>query len=486
MGLLRMESGFMQTEYALLIHDNALAILNSHDLNDVLEQTVLRACRLFAAKHGFLYTVETSEELELKIGIGAFDTFIGHKLKAGQGIPGRVWQTGQPLLGEGYVDETMRTMLNGVLTVIAVPLKANQHIIGVLGLAFATKVEDEQNLFWLSRFAELVSIAIDNARLYSATFEMTEDITRWVQEKKAFEKMLQDKNTEIQGALEKVKQTQSQLIQQEKMAGIGYLAAGVAHEINNPLGFSQSNFATLQKYFRSMSELMLVYQRLCSKVQAEIPTLQEEAMQIAALAKQKKIAYILKDIGPLFDETNDGLNRVGNIVKALRMFSRVDQENDFAEYDLNEGVRNSLIFARNELKYIAEVRENLSELPAVRARGGQINQVLLNIILNAAHAVKDKGTEGKGVITISTYADSHFVYCAVMDNGTGIPEEARKNIFDPFFTTKPVGQGTGLGLSISYDIIVNKHQGEISFITELGKGTTFIIKLPFDTSKGAS
>lgn len=287
--------------------------------------------------------------------------------------------------------------------------------------------------------------------------------------------------TEIREALSKLQQTQLQLVQQDKLAGIGQMAAGVAHEINNPLGFVSSNFEILQKYVGRLSEYVSASRELYKKVSEEnIPALQPGIEQIFTLEKRYKLDYILQDLAPIFQETNEGLTRVGNIVKALRLFSRVDQRDEFAEYDLNEGIKNSLTVARNEIKYSAAVQENLTEIPVIKAIGGQINQVLLNIILNAVHAIRAKGLDTLGLITINTYADERYVYCSIQDSGTGIPEAVRKDIFNPFFTTKPVGQGTGLGLSISYDIIVNKHHGEISFTSQVGVGTTFLVKLPLN------
>lgn len=304
-----------------------------------------------------------------------------------------------------------------------------------------------------------------------------QDIT----ERKETAKTLHTQNIEIQETLRKLQQTQSQLVQQEKMAGIGQLAAGVAHEINNPLGFVSSNFETLQKYVSRLLEMINAYEELHKRVLEEkIPSLHERAEQLSTLSKQKKLQYILDDLEPIFKETADGLTRVGNIVKALRLFSRVDQQGRFEEYNLNEGIRSTLIVARNEIKYVAEVKDTLAEIPAIMAVGGQVNQVLLNIIVNAAHAIKAKDVDSLGLITISTCADDQFVYCSIVDTGTGIPEEIRKDIFNPFFTTKPAGQGTGLGLSISYDIIVNKHHGDILLESEVGAGTTFIIKLPLN------
>lgn len=289
------------------------------------------------------------------------------------------------------------------------------------------------------------------------------------------------KNGELELAYNDLRNAQSQVIHQEKMASIGQLAAGVAHEINNPLGFVMSNFESLRKYTTRMVEVLIPLRqfrdestRLDEKARAA------RAVALSELEKNQKIDYIIGDVESIFSETLDGLRRVGDIVKALRLFSRVDQQGEREDYDLNEGVHNTLIVARNEIKYIAEVRENLSVVPLISAVGGQINQVLLNLMLNAAYAIKEKVIDGLGVIEVATYFDDNSVYCSVSDNGKGIPEHIKKDIFNPFFTTKPVGEGTGLGLSISYDIIVNKHHGEISLDSVEGLGTKFLIRLPIN------
>ncbi|WP_425058817.1 cache domain-containing protein [Sporomusa carbonis] len=338
---------------------------------------------------------------------------------------------------------------------------------------------DELEIKVEQRTQELSAMNQELTAMYQELQEANQVLQTEIADRKWAEKQLEQKNEELGKAYAGLKSAQSQLVQQEKLAGIGQLAAGVAHEINNPLGFVLSNFETLQKYIGRLLEMMNVFRELHKQVVEEkILSAQQTAVQITAMEKQKKLDYILEDLEPIFQETNEGLNRVANIVKALRLFSRVDQKNQFEEYDLNEGVKNSLTVARNEVKYVAEVQQDLTPIPPIKAIGSQINQVILNIILNATHAIKAKGLDSLGLITIKTYADERFAYCSIEDNGTGIPEEARKDIFNPFFTTKPVGEGTGLGLSISYDIIVNKHHGEISFISEVGVGTVFIIKLP--------
>jgi PAS domain S-box-containing protein len=306
---------------------------------------------------------------------------------------------------------------------------------------------------------------------------IAQDIT----DKKLMEEVLQKRNSEIKEALDILEQTQLQLVEHEKLAGIGQLAAGVAHEINNPLGFVLSNFDCLKQYLIRITEVFKKYRELKNgALESEFHSLKETAEQLAALEKEKKIDYVFEDLGPIIQESDDGLKRLSDIVKALKLFSRVDRGSEFENYDLNTGIKNTLIVAKNEIKYVAEIQVELAELPELQASSGQINQVLLNIIINAAHAIKEKQMDKLGIIKITSYHDNQFAYCSIQDNGIGMSKEISKKIFNAFYTTKPIGQGTGLGLSISYDIIANKHHGDISFISEKGVGTTFTIKLPLN------
>jgi signal transduction histidine kinase len=313
--------------------------------------------------------------------------------------------------------------------------------------------------------------------LFETALQYTRDRLEIQVEERTME--LKKKNSELEVAYTDLQSAQSQVIHQEKMASIGQLAAGVAHEINNPLGFVMSNFETLQKYMGRLVDVLSAFRTFRNDVMTTADSgLQQKNAALSVLEQQKKIDHVLQDVDATFQETQEGLRRVSDIVKALKIFSRVDQQGKYEDYDLNEGIYNSLIVSKNEIKYVAVIQEELSVIPTVKAIGGQINQVLLNLFLNAAYAIKDKGLDGLGLITVRTYTDGKSVYCSVQDNGKGIPQDIQKDIFNPFFTTKPVGQGTGLGLSISYDIVVNKHHGDISFNSIVGEGTTFIIRLP--------
>ena len=313
------------------------------------------------------------------------------------------------------------------------------------------------------------------------------NVERDITDRKNMEEILKRQNEELQSMLSQLKGAQIKLIQQEKLAGIGQLAAGVAHEINNPLGFVTSNFKSLKNYVERMQSIILEYQELKRIVTTvDDAMVQESITKITTMEREKKLDFLMEDIKELFEESNDGLDRVGKIVIGLRTFARVDQDLNFQEYDLNAGIKNTLLVARNEIKYWANVEENFAQIPLIEVVGGYINQVLLNIIVNSAHAIKEKKGDSLGLIKITTYSDESHVYCEIADDGIGIPEENRQKILEPFFTTKAIGKGTGLGLSISYDIIVHKHSGELTFHSQVGSGTVFIIKLPIKQNTQSS
>lgn len=316
-----------------------------------------------------------------------------------------------------------------------------------------------------------------NQQLLLANQELQEEIC----EREKTERQLQQTNWELNATCNALDQAQLQILSREKMASIGQLAAGVAHEINNPLGFIMGNFETLQKYSAKLSTLIDDLATLHQVAAASSdPVVKDWARENSALMKDNRIDYIRHDLEPLLQETQEGLRRMRDIVRALRVFSREDQLDVFSEYSLNEGLKNTLVVSKNELKYVADVQLNLQEVPFIQADGGQINQVLLNILVNAAHAIKGKHADaaGTGIIKVETTADDQFVYCSITDDGIGMSPSILQNIFNPFFTTKAVGEGTGLGLSISYDIIVNKHHGQIHCESQEGVGTTFTLKLP--------
>jgi two-component system, NtrC family, sensor kinase len=272
-------------------------------------------------------------------------------------------------------------------------------------------------------------------------------------------------NLELAEANMKLQRTQSIMVQQEKLASIGQLAAGVAHEINNPLGFLKSNHATLVKYVRTF---VIAWRELRD---AALPA-------ASALEERLGLKDIFDDLESLFAESDDGFARIIRIVASLKNFSRAEYGEALAPYDVNAGIESTLVVAWNELKYVAEVKKDFGEVPHIQARGGELNQVILNILVNAAQAIASQGKNGKGNITISTRVRGESVVITIADDGPGMPKAVQSKIFDPFFTTKDPGSGTGLGLSISYDIVVAKHGGSLHVSSEPGEGAAFIIELP--------
>jgi PAS domain S-box-containing protein len=276
------------------------------------------------------------------------------------------------------------------------------------------------------------------------------------------------KNEELQALNDKLTQAQSQLLQSEKMASIGVLAAGVAHEINNPVGFIKSNLQTLDKYVADFLKILDAYIRAEERLSTPEPALAE----VHRLKQAIDYAYEKEDVAQLLSESREGVDRVVKIVRDLRDFSRVDSQENWREEDLHQGLESTLNVVWNRLKYTCEVKREYGALPQVECLLSQINQVFMNLLVNSAQAIDEHGT-----ITIRTGTRNDLVWIEIADTGKGIAPENLPRIFDPFFTTKPVGQGTGLGLSVSYSI-VRKHHGSIEVESKPGSGTAFRIWLP--------
>jgi len=317
----------------------------------------------------------------------------------------------------------------------------------------------------------------------AALLEQTEWLRQEVAERRKAQELLLIQQQQLAGlnteleerVIEEVKNSRKKdqaLIQNEKMASIGQLAAGVAHEINNPMAFVAGNLSVLAGYYARIAE----YDRLLrDQSGAEPGTLTRETIE--KIRTSQDIEHILADGVALVTESLEGAERVTKIVMDLKSFSRMDAP-EHEPLDLRECLESALTIAHNELKYVAVVRKEYQSLPTVYGNLGQLNQVFLNLLVNAGQAIAPSGE-----ILLKSWCDEAFVYASVSDTGQGIPVEIRKRLFEPFFTTKDVGQGTGLGLSISNEII-NKHNGEILVESEIGRGTTFTVKLP-RTPEGA-
>jgi len=281
-------------------------------------------------------------------------------------------------------------------------------------------------------------------------------------------------NEELKELNAKLSDTQDKLMQSEKLASIGQLAAGVAHEINNPIGYIFSNFGTLEKYLADLFEMLGAYEQAESAL-AGTPA----AERLRALRERIELDYLKDDIPTLMAESKEGISRVRKIVQDLKDFSRVDARQEWEWVDLHQGIDSTLNIVNNEIKYKADVVKQYGQLPDVECLPSELNQVFMNLLVNAAHAI----TAERGTITIRTGCEGDDVWVEVADNGCGITKENLSRIFDPFFTTKPVGKGTGLGLSLSYGI-VKKHAGRVEVTSEIGAGTTFRVTVPQKRAEG--
>jgi len=276
------------------------------------------------------------------------------------------------------------------------------------------------------------------------------------------------RNQELTELNEKLSRAQEQLLQSEKLASIGQLAAGVAHEINNPISFVFSNFGTLQTYVADLLRVVVRYERAEAFI-----TDPQTVRELAALREQVDLGFLMEDVPVLMSESREGIERVRKIVQDLKDFSRVDASQEWQWVNLHHGIDTTLNIVNNEVKYKADIVKEYGELPEVECLPSQINQVILNIVVNGAQAIAGP----RGRITIRTGAGADHVWIEIADTGTGIPKAILSRIFDPFFTTKAIGSGTGLGLSLSYGII-QKHRGRIDVQSEPGAGTVFRIELP--------
>ena len=446
-----------QNEYLAALHDTTLGLISRLNLNDLLEALIARAGHLLGTPHGYIYLTDANQEkLERRVGVGIFSKSVGHSLKPGEGVAGSVWESGEPLLINDY--ETWEGGLKEagygltIKAVMGVPLKSGKSIAGVLGMAYDleslhTFGDDEVEL--LSRFGELASLSLDNARLYTAVEESRE---------------------QAEAALQELTQAQETLVHTEKMASLGQLAAGIAHEIKNPLNFVNN--------FSEVSAEMLV--EMQESLKESIGRLGEEARE---------------DVEDLFETLSANLVRIkehgaraDSIVKGMLSHaregpstSRMADLNSLLEESLNLSYHGAR--AENQSFNVTLRREFDPEAGQAEMFPQEITRVFLNLISNGFYAVYKKQTSGKvtdyePTVAISSRNLGDSVAVQVRDNGTGIPRDAIDKVFDPFFTTKPTGEGTGLGLSLSYDIVVKQHHGRFEVESREGEFTEFTVTLP--------
>lgn len=416
------------------------------DLDNALSSMLRHVVDAFDAQSGTLalYFAE-DDALRIVVGTELPSAAIGRRIALGEGVLGRVARSGLPLLIQGTepaseaADGERESRLP--TSSLCWPLRNKQALVGVLAVNRYDSAGSYEDLDLQrgSIMASMLALVIDNSRMHDDQARRIERLSQMNREM-----------TEINARLT---QAQAQLEQSGRMAAIGQLAAGVAHEINNPIGYVYSNVGTLEGYL----------DQLLSRLKAG-------AAPVAA--DDDELRELIDDVPALLAETREGLARVRKIVQDLKDFSRGGDQDAWEWADLNAAIQTTLNIAGNEIRYKARVERDFGLLPEVRCLPSQLNQVLLNLVVNAAQAI-----DRDGVIRVSTALIDGLVRIEVTDNGCGIPDALRDRVFEPFFTTKPVGQGTGLGLSLSY-AIVRKHHGSIEVRSEPGVGTTFSIILP--------
>lgn len=319
------------------------------------------------------------------------------------------------------------------------------------------------NLSEISSDPRMLGFLADVEVTYEEKDQDQSMIALLLQERLKSENALRNEKSEQAELIKKLEEAHHQLLQSEKMASIGSLAAGVAHEINNPIGFVASNMGNLGAYIEDLFALIDAYRQ---EVLSHTPSPKTDQ-----LAKELDIDFLREDVKHLLLENKDGVDRVKRIVQDLKDFSHVDH-GEWIFANLHQGLDSTLNIVNNELKYKATVEKKYGNIPPLHCIGSQLNQVFMNLLINSAHAIKQSGK-----ICIETGLENNEIFVKISDTGCGIPKENLVRIFDPFFTTKPVGKGTGLGLSLSYGI-VKRHGGRIDVRSEIGIGTCFTVWLP--------
>ncbi|MDB5051254.1 MAG: hypothetical protein JWO30_4325 [Fibrobacteres bacterium] len=387
------------------------------------------------------------------------------------------------------VDSSLRLMTFNV--VAAARFWGARGVILQLGMRMDELMVAEEKSKWMGWFARAMSGEDFHVELSYSTpgLEMEMELsinpiradgtitgvaifTRDMTERKKAEREILKQRDELEKVNTRLVENQAQLIQSEKLASLGQLSAGVAHEINNPMAFVTSNLRTLADYAQSIKEIAAGYGGLLAAIHG-VPgsALGEATEKVEKLVREKKFQSILDDLESIIAESLDGAQRVNEIVHSLKSMARVD-DISLQPTDVNKCLDDALKLAWNELKYKCTVEKNLSPLPMLQGHPGQLKQVFINLLVNAAQAIPEKG-----VISIRTFMEKEAITVEIEDTGSGITDENLPKLFTPFFTTKPVGQGTGLGLPISYGIIQN-HHGQMDVRSRVDHGTTFIITLP--------
>ncbi|MGH7389278.1 MAG: ATP-binding protein [Candidatus Rokuibacteriota bacterium] len=458
-------------EQLSLLGDLAAAVSATLDPEKIYEQALQRLVQNMGYQDVSLFLIDHSRHVVREHRIAGGLTLRGQvplefRLDAEGSAIGKVALTGLPLVVsdvEATAEPVHRPTTDALSlrSFVMVPLRVKERVFGVL-VASSTRPGrfGDTDVELLSAVVNHVALAIDRAE----SFRTIEDLSRGLEDKvRVRTEQLRIAHEELQSAYRDLQHTQMQLIQREKMASVGQLVAGVAHELNNPIGFVFSNVTTLEDFVRRLRAMVETYRGLV------LPAVDRERVQ--ARWEELKVDYALRYLDSMIQGIREGAERTRKIVRDLRVFART-QEDVWQAVDLHEELESSLTLLNHLLKDRVRVHRKFGDLPSVECIRSQVDQVFLNLLANAAQAI-----DGEGDITLETRTENGWAVLTVTDSGRGIPADVIGRIFDPFFTTKPVGEGTGLGLSISYEI-VKKHGGEITAVSPPGGGATFTVRLP--------
>jgi signal transduction histidine kinase len=426
------------------------AIFATGAMEKLPEVIVEVAMRVMAAESVSLLLPGVGDQLYIAHSYG-LDPAVAKAVRVtiGQGVAGRVAESRTPVIIQG--DVRQQAGFEGVKNAnlakssIVYPLVADQRLLGMLTFNRVSAAHPfrQRDLEKAGILASQVLLSLETTRL------VRQNLTN------------------------------------EKLAAVGQLAAGITHEINTPIQFIGDSVTFLKRAIENVATLLGKCKELVDAA-ALVPHLAPLAAQIKSMEVDLDIAYDIEEMPLAVKRTLEGVGRVAEIVRAMKAFAHPDRK-DKAQADINDVLANALTVARNEYKYVAEIVTEFGEVPSVTCHAGEIGQVFLVLIVNAAHAITDTkvvSDGGRGVITVTTEPDGdHHVLITIADTGGGIPAEIRERIFEPFFTTKEVGKGTGLGLPIARAIVTEKHGGSLTFSTEMGRGTTFSIRLPVEASQ---
>ena len=455
-----------------LLSDLSAAVNSSLDAEKIYEQALERLVHQMGYQNAYLFLVDRTRQVvrgHRMAGRAHRSTpfaEVEFRLDDPRAGAAHVARSGQPVV----IDDVEGTSLPvdlatarslGVRSVVMVPLRVKKAVFGVLNVTSSEPGHmGEADLELLAAVANHVALAVERAE----SFQTIEDLSRGLEDKvRVRTEQLRTAHEEVQAAYRELQATQMQLIQREKMASVGQLVAGVAHELNNPIGFVYSNVTTLEDFVRRLRAMLESY-RAAAVPEAERARLQTEW-------ESRKVDYALKYLDSMIQGIREGAERARKIVRDLRVFAR-SQDDVWQPVDIHEEIESSLTLLNHLLKDRVTVHRKFGELPQVECVRSQMDQVFLNLLANAAQAIT-----GPGAITIETRRDAGAAVISIADTGLGISPEIMGRLFDPFFTTKPVGEGTGLGLSISYEI-VKKHGGEIRAESPPGGGAVFTVSLP--------